>query len=194
MSLEEKITKRATRERIQQKLMLILFRMTTRSASLAFAPESYLIKHLALQTKETRQPSYRIRQGLRRLEEKGMVQWQKGHDGWSARLTDKGKKHSERMYNVAQVRITKPAEWDGRWRMVIFDIWERRRNARNKLRGTLQKACFLRVQDSVWIYPYDCEELVAFLRTDLRLGGSVLYVVAEGIEHDEKLRRHFNLP
>lgn len=192
--IEERIANRATRERIQQKLMLALFRMTTRRASLAFAPESYLVKHLGLQTKNTRRPSYRVRQALRRLQEKGMVRWQKSAAGWTARLTDKGAKHSKRLHEAAEVRISKPKKWDGRWRMVIFDIWERRRDARNKLRRTLQKAGLLRIQDSVWIYPYDCEELLSFLRIDLRLGSGVLYVIAEGIENDEKFRQHFDLP
>ena len=77
--------------------------------------------------------------------------------------------------------------------MVIFDIWERRRGVRDKLRRTLEKAGFRRVQDSVWVCPYDCEELVAFLRADLRLGEGILYLIAEGVENDAKLRKLFGL-
>ena len=43
------------------------------------------------------------------------------------------------------------------------------------------------------MYPYDCEEVLAFIRTDLRLGGGVIYLIAEGIENDKSLRIKFNL-
>ena len=75
----------------------------------------------------------------------------------------------------------------------MFDIWERRRPIRDKLRRALQKAGFRRIQNSVWVNPYDCEELVALLRADLRLGEGVLYLIAEGVENDQKLRQWFGL-
>lgn len=55
------------------------------------------------------------------------------------------------------------------------------------------KVGFVRIQNSVWVYPYDCEELIAFIRADLRLGKGLLYIVAEGIEYDKHLRTHFKL-
>ncbi len=52
---------------------------------------------------------------------------------------------------------------------------------------------FLRIQDSVWLYPYDCEEFVALLKADLHIGKDVLYAVIESIEDDSRIRRHFRL-
>ena len=43
--------------------------------------------------------------------------------------------------------------WDRRWRIVIFDIPERRKSVRAKLRRFMQEYGFVRLQDSVWIYP-----------------------------------------
>lgn len=51
-----------------------------------------------------------------------------------------------------------------------------------------------RLQDSVWIYPYDCEDLVALMKADLRIGADVLYMIVERLERDKYLRRHFGLP
>ncbi len=90
----------------------------------------------------------------------------------------------------------KPAEqqkWDSKWRMVIFDIPERRRAARAVLRDTLRRIGFLKLQNSAWVYPYDCEELVALLKTDYRLGKEVLYMVVDKLENDRALRDHFEL-
>ena len=58
----------------------------------------------------------------------------------------------------------------------------------------MRAAGFLRLQDSVWVYPYDCEDFVALLKADLRLGREMLYIIAEKIENDGWLRQEFNLP
>jgi hypothetical protein len=46
----------------------------------------------------------------------------------------------------------------------------------------------------VWIFPYDCEELIVFVRTELKLGPSVTYLIAQGIERDLPYRKYFGLP
>lgn len=83
--------------------------------------------------------------------------------------------------------------WDGRWRIVMFDIEEKYRRSRNAIRRALQSLGMYRLQDSVWVHPYDCEELVALIRTEHRAGQHVLYVIADALEGDEPLRRHFKL-
>lgn len=190
--LETQAKEKARRVQIRQKVMLALFRMTTGSSSAAFAPEAVLHKRLFSQ--ETKGSlARRIRQALQRLEAQGMVKRQTTAGGWTAVLTKEGKKFSEKLHEAERIRIHPPRVWDQKWRIVIFDIWERRRGVRDKLRRTLEKAGFRRVQDSVWVCPYDCEELVAFLRADLRLGEGILYLIAEGVENDAKLRKLFGL-
>ena len=76
----------------------------------------------------------------------------------------------------------------------MFDIWERRRRTRDQFRGSLENVGFVKIQNSVWTYPYPCEELLIFLRKSLKLGRSILYMVVDEIEYDESLRRHFKLP
>src|SRR3989344_1229513 len=83
--------------------------------------------------------------------------------------------------------------WDKRWRMVVFDIPERRRGVRQKLRGVMTDVGFVRLQDSVWVYPHDCEEFVALLKAELRIGKDVLYAIVEKIENDKAIREHFDL-
>lgn len=184
--VEQKVINRARREKIQEKLLLALFRLTTPN-SLAFAPESVLRKRLGLAG--AGRPVYRMHQALKRLETKGLVRPERR----GIILTDKGKKFSEKLDTVDRIKIKIPKQWDEKWRIVIFDVWERRRAVRDKLRLMLQKAGFRRLQDSVWVYPYECEELVVFLRADLQLGPGLIYLVADGIENDGTLRRLFNL-
>jgi len=84
--------------------------------------------------------------------------------------------------------------WDKRWRMVAFDLPERRRVTRAKLRAMMADVGFIRLQDSVWVYPHDCEEFVALLKAELKIGKDALYAVVEKIENDKSIRVHFHLP
>ena len=77
--------------------------------------------------------------------------------------------------------------------MVVFDIPERRRRVRIRLRAFMSEIGFVRLQDSVWVYPYDCEDYVALLKAELKIGKDVLYAIADTIEHDKRIRLHFKL-
>mgnify|MGYP001614643163 CR=1 FL=1 len=91
-------------------------------------------------------------------------------------------------------KLKKPRRWDGRFRLIIFDIREKLKGTRDKLSLTLKRLGLLRLQDSVWVYPYDCEDFLVLLKADMKVGQDVLYVVAQKIENDWHLRKHFNLP
>lgn len=75
----------------------------------------------------------------------------------------------------------------------MFDIPERRRRVRTRVRQTLTTMGFYRLQDSVWVYPYDCEELIILLKADFKIGKDLLYVIADKVEHDAPLKTHFGL-
>lgn len=89
--------------------------------------------------------------------------------------------------------ICKPKKWDGKWRILIFDISEKRKRDRDKLRFILRSIGFFKLQNSVWVYPYDCEDLINLLKTDLHIGKAILYIVADKIEYDINLKKRFDL-
>ena len=84
-------------------------------------------------------------------------------------------------------------KWDGKWRVVVFDIPERLRRMRYEVRSILKRAGFVQLQKSVWIFPHESQELVELLQRETNLSDCVLYGVLERIEQDEKLRRKFSL-
>ena len=191
--LEDRNKKHTRRVRIQDALLLTLYGTTLLSTALLAPNAVRLLKHIDPDFAKKRRISYRMGQALKRLESRGLVDRKKSDKGWNVQLTSRGKILSTRLQAAQTIMIRKPRRWDGKWRVVIFDIWEKRKGVREKLRVLLVKAGFVRVQDSVWIQPYPCEEFIVFIRNDLRLGSGILYLIAEGIEHDQKLRAHFKL-
>lgn len=135
----------------------------------------------------------RITQAIANLEYAGMVRTSGKYAQRRVTLTKKGRTAIQTIY-ASEYRIPEPAFWDGKWRIVMFDIREKRRNTRSQLRALLSGAGFLRLQDSVWVYPYSCDEFVSLIRANLKSGtGEMLSFVAEALESDRRLREHFHL-
>lgn len=136
----------------------------------------------------------RITQAITRLEQAGLVRTSGQYAARRVVLTDKGRTVIQTI-TASEYRIPEPVFWDGRWRVVMFDIREKRRRARSQLRSLLFGAGFLRLQDSVWVHPYPCDEFIGLVRAHLKSGtGEMLSFVAEALESDKKLREHFRLP
>lgn len=131
---------------------------------------------------------------LTRLKMKGEIEFVERDGKKYARLTDRGEAVLEMERRKMSLIKNKPRKWDRRYRLVMFDIPEVRRKTRDQLRYQMSDVGFLRVQDSAWVYPYDCEEFIALLKADLHLGKDVLYAIVEEIENDAQIRKHFGLP
>jgi len=116
------------------------------------------------------------------------VKFEDGHYS----LTFDGKKLLER-WQRTDFKLIKPKKWDKKWRIIIFDIPERKKRIRDEIRNILTNAGFERLQDSVWVYPYDCEDIIGLLKTDYGVGLEMLYIIADQIENDKYLRMDFDL-
>jgi DNA-binding transcriptional regulator PaaX len=128
-----------------------------------------------------------------RLKRQGLISFEGGGKRSFVRLTRQGKEHLE-LLSRTLARPSRQKVWDGKWRAVIFDIPERFRSTRDRLREEITEAGFYRLQDSVWIFPFPCEEYVALLKADQRIGKQLKYLIIDTIEQDRGLREHFGLP
>lgn len=137
---------------------------------------------------------YQARTVAGRLAQKGLITFVESGDKKYIRLTPKGRVLLELEKAKTKVQSASPKRWDRRFRVIIFDIPEKRRLTRERFRRLLLEAGFHRLQDSIWVYPYDCEELVTLMKAELKVGGDILYMVVEQIENDRRLREHFSLP
>ena len=91
------------------------------------------------------------------------------------------------------LELLKTRSWDHKWRIAIFDIPETHAILRNKVRHILKTAGFVQLQQSVWVFPHECQELVRLIKEESRLSTYILYGVLERIENEERLKRLFRL-
>ena len=108
------------------------------------------------------------------------------------RLTSVGER-ALRKLELADYNLRKPKRWDHKWRVLIFDIPEHRRGMREKVRRTLVTIGFQRLQDSVWVYLYDGEDILILLKAGFHIGKHLLYLIVDSIENDKHLREQFGL-
>lgn len=123
-----------------------------------------------------------------RLIKNGLIECSEGR----LSITKKGESFLQRL-EQNNFKISRPKKWDKKWRIVIFDIKEERKSSRDKLRRTLIQIGFKKLQNSVWVYPYNCENLITLLKTDFKIGKDILYIIAEHIEYDRPLREYFDI-
>ena len=123
-----------------------------------------------------------------KLAKKGLLKF----NGKYYELTDEGGMKL-RQLELQGYKLIRPKKWDGKWRVVIFDIPEKKRKVRDRIRNLFTSAGLYRLQDSVWVYPYDCEDIIGLLKTDFGVGKDVLYLIVDEIENDRHLREEFML-
>src|SRR3990170_3907407 len=91
---------------------------------------------------------------LRRLEKKRLVKIREKNGKHTIELTKEGKQKFQNI-QIEDLQIVKPPHWDGKWRIVIFDIPEEAlRSARGILRAKLKEWDFYPLQKSVWVCPW----------------------------------------
>lgn len=130
-----------------------------------------------------------INNSRKRLVEHGLLEYSK--EGY-LRLTSLGKKTLDKI-EMNNYKVAKPKKWDKKWRVLIFDIKESQKQLRDKIRNTLISIGFIKLQNSVWVYPYDCEDLITLLKADFEIGKDLLYIIADKIENEKTLLACFNL-
>lgn len=135
---------------------------------------------------------YEVRRKLYDLQKSGHVKFISRGSATFVTLTPKGRKEVEK-YLLGDLVINKPKRWDKKWRIVSFDVKNTRTPLRNLLRFHLRRIGFVQYQKSMWVHPYECEDVVIMLKSYFKFGKEVMYIVAEYIENDTQLKREFDL-
>lgn len=90
------------------------------------------------------------------------------------------------------LEIKKQERWDKKWRVVIFDIPEEKKNARDALRRMLKKLGFVELQKSVFIFPYPCEKEIAMV-VQYFCAQSYIHYLESTVKDDTNIKKFFQL-
>lgn len=126
------------------------------------------------------------------LKRKGYLNIKKSNRQIYISLTPAGRKRAKK-YLIDDLKISKAKVWDGTWRMVIFDIPNIHYLKREAFRGKLKELGFYKLQQSVWVYPYECRKEIELLRKFFGLSSRELILTNSKIDNDNYLRKFFGI-
>ncbi|KKQ08049.1 MAG: Transcriptional regulator, PaaX family [Parcubacteria group bacterium GW2011_GWB1_36_5] len=107
-------------------------------------------------------------------------------------LTENGQEVFLR-FNYEELIIKKPKLWDRSFRVIVFDIPEKKRAARDSLREKMKELGCIKFNDSVWVYPYPCQKEIDFVANYWGIGKYVHFILAKDITNRDILEKAFGL-
>ncbi len=176
---------------VQQKLLLLLLGGITLGGQRS--PDRYyrVLGELRKEWKRIDQRS--ISRSLRRLSEQKLLKEQPLSDGTIRLVLTKEGKRQAGFLDIygRSIRLRKPKKWDGKWRVIIFDIPEDSRIFRNILRQHLYEMEFYQLQKSVFVSPYPYEKPLMELVSLYEAAPFVRIMTVSWIDNEKKLKRYF---
>jgi DNA-binding transcriptional regulator PaaX len=134
-----------------------------------------------------------LERAIRRLYENKLVDYKESRDGTvKIIINDKGKEKAL-AYKLDEMKVKIPKKWDSKWRIVIFDIPESFKKARNALRFHLKRLGFYQLQKSVFVLPYPCEDEIEFIVELYGVRPYVRQLLAHSLDNELHLKKIFKL-
>ena len=176
----KKTTKRDLRKKVLRISEGVLSSLT--DASLVFLVYGY---ELFTDPKMARSLSYNLGKMDKRMEEinydslKRAIQniRQKGWIKENLMVTNEGERRMKQIFP----EYKKPAKWDGKWYLAIFDIPEDLHYKRDILRENLQNLGFGKLQHSVWVCPFNFLGDIQKIVREQDLSPYVIFTISEQV-------------
>ena len=109
----------------------------------------------------------------------------------TVKITRKGE-NIIRDVDIDSLELKKQGSWDGKWRLIIFDIPVGKNKNRLAFTERIKKLGFVMIQKSVWAYPFECYEELMILRKFYEIEKHVTYCEVVEVEDELGWRKRFN--
>ena len=175
---------------VKQKILLLL--LAGISFGYSYTPQRQwrILKEVSREWKKLNEKM--LRNEIRKLYQSKLIKKKENpDDSHTLLLTEKGKMKAL-TYHFQKMKIERK-NWDGKWRVVIFDIPERIRERRDALREKLKHLGFYELQKSVFVFPHECRDEIEFVIEVFNLRKYARFGVLESIDNELHLKKIFEL-
>lgn len=174
---------------IQKKFLFFLSKYLSVGICYSHRKRAQILKNMDREWLKVSERS--LDRAIRSLYESKLIDIKENSDGKiKMTLGDNGKKRILE-YKLEEMKIKEPFEWDGRWRMVLFDIPSNKKKLRDIFRFHLKRLGFHQYQKSVFIHPYVCKEEINFLLEVYDARRYVRQLLVSEVDNDLHLRKIF---
>ena len=134
---------------------------------------------------------WRLRQILKRMKDAEYVEIKEENGLSVVKITKKGQDKILR-YNIEKMDLDE-TKLDGHWRLVIYDIKTPKRKNSEMFRRSISKLKMLKLQKSVYITPFACEDEIEYLRQIYEIGSEVLILKVKNLENEQAYKNYFGI-
>lgn len=176
---------------VQQKIILLLFGGI--ALGLSYSPTQYYRTLRLMRRDWNRINQQSFNRSIRSLCQEKLLREIRRPDGTVfLELTPPGRKQARYLSIFGNsMKIKPPKKWDKLWRVVIFDIPEKKRQFRDILRDHLKMIGFKELQQSVFIFPYPCEKEISCLTDLYSATRYVRILTVKTIDNEKALKERF---
>ncbi|MDP3934668.1 MAG: hypothetical protein Q8Q46_00360 [Candidatus Giovannonibacteria bacterium] len=176
---------------VGQKVLLLLFAGLALGLSYSLKRQLRILDDIPKEWKLINKRS--LYQAIKNLYRSKLIDSKNNKDGSiTIILTQDGQKKAL-TYHIGKMKIEPMKKWDKNWRIIIFDIPEKHRKARNALCQALKNMGCYPLQKSVLISPFECRDEADFAIEFFELRPYVRFIVAHHIDNELHLKEYFNL-
>jgi len=160
-------------------------------ASFALPNLPQVFSFLGIESTKDRLRAKRI---IKELKKQKLIDLYEKGDDMVMEITERGEKRVLE-YKIDEVEIKRPKKWDGFWRVIMFDIPESCKRARDALSSKLKEMELYPLQKSVFVCPFECKDEIDFIAEFFNVRKFVHYFTAKEMDEkdEEYLRRYYNV-
>lgn len=107
-------------------------------------------------------------------------------------LSEKGRRRAL-TFNLNRIKIKTPAQWDGLWRLISFDVPVGKKEVRDSLREHLLRLGFFEVQQSLCIHPFDCVDEITYITELYDARKYVRFMLVAKADNEVQLKKFFGI-
>ena len=175
----------------QQKLLLLL--MGGLTLSLSRNPRQYFRTLKAIGKGYAEIERQALKNAITDLYKSKILEQKENTDGsLTIVLTENGKRKAL-TYQIDEMKIKKAPKWDKKWKIVLFDIPEKKKKIREAFRHHLKNLNFFEYQKSVFVQPYDCKNEIEYIIEFYNIRKYVRFIMADSLDNELHLIKHFKL-
>lgn len=176
---------------VKKKVLLVLLAGLAFGLTKSYKKQMWILKQIPKElAKENRQA---LERAINSLYTSHLVKEEHSRDGMTTLVLNENGKQKALRFNINKLEIKKPETWDGKWRIVMFDIPEKLRRLRDSLRLHFKEIGLIELQKSVFVYPYSCNKEIEFILEFYNARKHVRFVLADRIDNELHLKHKFNL-
>lgn len=124
---------------------------------------------------------------IRYMKQQGLLAGDYEH---GLQVTEKARRRLARR-EFREKKVAATARWDGYWRIILYDVPEDQKSARDALGDQLRRFGCFQLQKSTWITPFACRDEVVEIAANYGVDAYVTYFEAISLDNEKVLLARF---